>query len=292
MQESADNSPAMQVLICTFGKEGIERIAGAEYPQVAGVRYLVSWQHSQDFELPDALRREDFDIVRTESVGLSKNRNHAFSNSSAPILLISDDDVAYMEQNLKDVIKAFEDNPQADILTFRYDSIEAKKTYPDHEFDLTAPPKGYFVTSFEIAIRSKNIKGRIWMNESFGIGATFPAGEEDIFIRDCLDAGLKGKFLPITVARHDEPTTSEKNLMLPSRPATKGAVFLRLHPRSWVLRMAAHALREIPLWRKGLVPSPLSYCINWMRGAIKARRLKVFPTPDYTDTYASNHEPG
>ena len=91
---------------------------------------------------------------------------------------------------------------------------------------------------------------------------------------------LKGLFLPLTIARHDEPTTSERNLMLPSRPQTKGAVFTRLHPYSWPLRMIAHALREIPLWRKGVAPNPLSYCRNWIKGVAKAKKHGVFNVHD------------
>ena len=141
------------------------------------------------------------------------------------------------------------------------------------------------MTSFEIAFRRESVQGRLWFNEKFGIGAIFPSGEEDVFLRDCLDTGLKGLFLPITIARHDSTTTSERNLMLASRPQTKGAVFLRLHNRDWPLRMIAHALREIPLWRKGQVPSPLSYCLNWLKGVRMARKMKIFPTPGYSLFY-------
>ncbi len=191
----------------------------------------------------------------------------------------------YSENGLREVIEAFATHKDKDILTFRYQSSSHTKYYPASPCDLSTPDKGYFITSFEIALRKDSVKGKIWFNENFGIGSTFPSGEEDVFIKDCLDAGLKGLFLPITIARHDGTTTSERNLMLPTRPQTKGAVFLRLHPRQWPLRMIAHALREIPLWRKGLVPSPLSYCYHWLKGTMMARKIKAFPTPDYSLHY-------
>lgn len=275
----------LQVLICTYGKEGIERVANGLHPQTKGVEYLVSWQASEGAEVPDTLKRKDFVIYRTDTKGLSKNRNHALSKATATFLLISDDDVDYTQERLKAVIESFEQNPNMDILTFKYDSISASKSYPANRFSLKNPTKGYFVTSFEIALRRKNIIGKIWFNENFGIGATFPSGEEDVFIKDCLESGLTGMFLPITITRHDGTTTSERNLKLSSRPQTKGAVFLHLHPKDWFPRMIIHAIREIPQWRKGKVPSPLSYCLNWMKGVRMARRMKVFPTPDYSKEY-------
>ncbi len=270
--------PILQVMICTYGKEGIERVAAANHPHAEGVEYLVSWQTDGATDIPTSLLRDDFKIVASDTKGLSKNRNIALSLASAPLLLVSDDDVVYTKERLLAVIDAFEAHPEADILTFRYESSSHSKFYPASQCDLSTPEKGYYITSFEIALRKDSVRGKIWFNENFGIGAIFPSGEEDVFIKDCLDFGLKGLFIPLTINRHDGTTTSERNLMLPSRPQTKGAVFLRLHPHSWPLRMVAHALREIPLWRKGLVPSPLSYCSNWIKGWRKARKLRVFPT--------------
>lgn len=275
-------------MICTYGKDGIERVAAANHPHVDGVEYLVSWQTDVEVEIPSALSRGDFKILSSPTKGLATNRNIALSHATAPLLLISDDDVLYTKESLQAVIDAFYTHPEADIIAFRYASSANKKYYPFAPVSLSSPPKGYFVSSIEIAFRRDAVKGKIWFNENFGIGAMFPSGEEDVFICDCLDYGLKGIFLPITIARHNDATTSGRNLKLPSRPQTKGAVFLRLHPCDWPLRMIAHAMREIPLWRKGVVPSPLSYCLNWLRGKRKAKKNKVFPTPDYSNKYACN----
>ena len=275
----------LQVLICTYGSDGIKRVASASHPKIEGIEYLVSWQTDGEHDIPISLQRPDFHILRSATKGLSVNRNIALSKASAPLLLISDDDVDYTEYGLRAVVDAFRKHKDMDIVTFRYESTSHTKYYPKGPSDLGAHEKGYYITSFEIALRRESVQGKIWFNENFGIGATFPSGEEDIFICDCLAYGLKGIFEPITIARHDNTTTSERNLMLPSRPQTKGAVFLRLHPRDWLLRMSVHTCREIPLWRKGIVPSPLSYCINWLKGVKTAKKLNVFPTPDYSPHY-------
>ncbi|MDE6560860.1 MAG: glycosyltransferase [Muribaculaceae bacterium] len=269
-------SISLQVMICTYGQDGLKRIATSAHPEVEGVEYLVSCQIEGDFTIPKELERKDFKIFVTPSKGLSVNRNHALSHATAPLLLISDDDTDYSAKGLQSLIEAFQNHPDADIITFRYDSSVSKKFYPSHSVSLSKIPKGYYISSIEIAFRRQSIQGKIWFNENFGIGAMFPSGEEDIFICECLNAGMQGIFEPITIACHNGPTTSERNLMLPSRPQTKGAVFLRLHPNSWPLRMVVHALREVPLWKKGLTPSPISYCKNWINGVITAKRHKVF----------------
>ena len=282
-------SPKLQVMICTYGHEGLQRVASASHPVVDGVEYIVSCQDNTGtagHAVPQELERKDFRIILSPTKGLSVNRNIALASASAPLLLVSDDDTDYTAEGLQAVIDAFGRHPDADIISFRYDSATSHKFYPQESVSLSNRPKGYFISSIEIAMRRESVQGKVWFNENFGVGAVFPSGEEDIFLRDCLDLGLTGVFIPFTIARHDGATTSGKNLMLPSRPMTKGAVFIRLHPRDWMLRMLAHALREIPLWRKGLVPSPVSYCVNWLKGASMAKRLKVFPTPDCSTKYS------
>lgn len=278
----------LQVLICTYGEDGIKRVAKRTYPNIKGVEYLISWQTKTDNKIPEKLKREDIVIFKTDSVGLSKNRNHALSKASARYILIGDDDVDYYEEGLKSVIKAFQENPHADIITFRFDCKNSTKLYPAEIINLQHPSKGFYVSSIEIALKRESIHGKIWFNENFGIGALFPSGEEDVFIKDCLNSHLNGIYYPSIIARHDGATTSDRILMLPTRPQTKGAVFLQLHPHSWPLRMIAHALREIPLWRKGLVPNPLSYVYNWIKGVCIAKKSEIFPTPDYSNKYSPN----
>lgn len=272
-------------MICTYGAEGLRRVAESSHPKVAGVEYLVSWQTNDCHNIPHTICRDDFKIFPTDSKGLSINRNTALSLASAPLLLLSDDDVDYTEEGLKRVIEAFRIHPDQDLLAFRYESSSHTKNYPSAECDLSDGKTGYYPTSFEIAFRRDSVKGSVWFNENFGIGAIFPFGEEDLFVRDCLDNGLKGSFIPMTICRHEGSTTSARNLMLASRPQTKGAVFLKLHPCDWPLRMLTHTLREIPLWRNGLVPFPLSFCHNWIKGVMLAKMKKVFPTPDYSKKY-------
>ena len=82
-----DNNGAikLQVLICTLGEAGIQRVAKGEHPHVPGVEYLVSWQLPDgDVAIPDELSRPDFKIIKNTTRGLSRNRNLSIAAATAP----------------------------------------------------------------------------------------------------------------------------------------------------------------------------------------------------------------
>lgn len=270
-----DQNIKLQVLICTLGEAGIKRIIEAYHPNIPEVEYLVSWQLPDgDVEIPEELwRRRDFKVFKNNTRGLSKNRNIALSLATAPYCLISDDDLDYSEDGLLQIIRKFEDNPQLDIATFKYSGNDCK-FYPDYSFDLRKPPKGYFISSVEIAFRrNKIIESQIKFNENFGIGAKFPAGEENLFIYDLLKKRLKGYFFPLTIANHEGPTTGIRLADNPALIITKGAVFAHTHRWSWPLRMLVHAYRQ-EKYNDNF--STFQYCHIWMKGVFKAIKTNVF----------------
>lgn len=264
----------LQVLICTFGAEGIRKVAESIHPQVRGVEYLVSWQlpdPAVSHEIPDELKRPDFNISIIHSKGLSKNRNNLLSLASAPYCLISDDDVDYTTEGLETVIHTFDADPNLDIATFRFEGNE-KKVYPDFSFNLRYPPKGYFFSSIEIAFRLESVmETGILFDERFGIGAEFPSGEEGIWMHSLLRYGLKGKYFPLTIESHKDDSTGFRMKDTPEFIRTKGAAIQTMFPLSWPLRMVSHALRyntaEGSMSRWGYIRAWLSgtsYSPSWL----------------------------
>ncbi len=259
-------TPLLQVLIVAYGADGIRRVAAGAHPAVSGVEYLVSWQKAE-CEIPSELERPDFRIVRTTTRGSASNHNNTLRLATAPLLLLADDDLSYSAEGLRGIIDAFDRHPDCDILTFKYDS-DCPKRYPEIEFPITKAPKGYYTTMFEIAFRRASLPENVRFNEHFGVNCDFCAGEEDLFLHAMLESGMKGRFIPETICFHPGPTTCDRK---PQRELleAKGAVFTRLKPYTWPLRMIAHALRA----GKGRF---FSYCSQWYSGVRKARRLKVF----------------
>lgn len=226
----------LQVLIATFGEDGLKRVAKMRLPLLEEVEYLVSCQIPGQPEpsLPSQLIRDDLKVSFSDSRGLSRNRNILLQRASAPFCLIADDDLSYEPEALIDVIRIMENNPEVSIATFMYrnQAGETEKQYPDFSFDLKKPTKGYFPTSFEIAFRREDIKSAgVLFNESFGIGAPrYGCGEEDLWLYELLKQGLKGKFFPIMLTTHNGATTGVRQAAKPEVLRAQGVVIAKLYP--------------------------------------------------------------
>ena len=83
----------LELLICTIN-EGVRRVPNILLPQIANVRYLVSWQQTGtvSIDLPEELIRSDVRVITLEGRGLAANHNNALKNAQGDILLLSDDD--------------------------------------------------------------------------------------------------------------------------------------------------------------------------------------------------------
>lgn len=274
----------LQILIVTKGEKGIKRIAALSHPRVKDVEYIVSWQEASMDDIPEELKsRDDFKIYPSSGVGISNNRNDAFSHATAPFLLLSDDDLSYTPQNIDNVLKGFESHPEASFLTFRYASETNPKQYPDTEVDLTRKlPKGYHVSSVEIGfnlnamrIIDRDLK-ELKFNPNFGInGRIFNSGEENIMLTRLIRSGHKGLFLPVTIVTHEGPTTGMRDKFKESHITAKGACLLYMKPSTWFLRMLTHAWRSHKRKGEGHIGF-FRYCQWWMRGVRLAKKEKAF----------------
>lgn len=262
----------LEILICTID-EGINRVADMLLPQTPGFRYLVSWQLTGKVAslVPAELRRPDVRVFTLQGKGLSRNRNNALRNASGDICLIADDDLVLLPDGLRAVATTFEQNPELDFATFRYDSESDSKTYPDHEFDLHSFPKNYFISSIEIAFRRTSVQSRLWFDEHFGLGApVLGAGEESVWVHDALSMGMQARFFPITIATHNHPTTGIRCVTNPAVVMANGAyLYIAKRHDHMLLRALLMAWR---VSRNGDVSLPKA--LNWvMKGIDYAKSL-------------------
>lgn len=266
----------LEVLICTIGIEGIERIAGNMPPEVEGVEWMISWQmpgRSRDFgelvfNLPDEFKnRRDIRIFIHDSKGVAKNRNYAIEKSRGEFLLMSDDDLTYTEDELRDVINTFERNPQADILLMKYSSSCVRKIYPTERCEVKKMPKGYYTSIIEIGMRRERIGENVRFDERFGLGTTFLGGEEDAFLHNARKKKMRIWFEPVVTCSHNEPSTGSSRGTSPEFIEGKGAVFCKMHPVTWILYMVSHAMRQNFMSKK-------EYITYWLNGVRKLRTTK------------------
>ena len=233
----------LQVLISTCSPEGISRVAAMALPAVEGVEYLVMWQRHEGGEVPEALaERPDVRVMRSGRIGLSANRNDLLDVATADAVLIADDDLRYTAESLagaRDIIAA---HPEVDYFSFRHKSPHPK-AYPAGECSLARLPRGFYQTSFEVALRRNECTAGLRYREDFGVGAPyFGCGEEELLLLEARKDGLNCRFFPHTVAEHPGDTTGH-------RRADKrvlhghGAVIAMLYPWTWPLRLVFKARR-------------------------------------------------
>lgn len=138
-------------------------------------------------------------FISTTERGLSKSRNMALRNATADICLICDDDEILDDDYPGKILRAFEENPTADVIAFQID--DAGKKYPAKKKKI-----GYIgalkLASWQLAFRRKSIiSNGIKFDETLGSGVSKAGGEENMFLYDCLRRGLNIIFVPITIGR-------------------------------------------------------------------------------------------
>lgn len=133
-------------------------------------------------------------MVTTATRGVGLNRNIALLASTEDILLLSDDDVIYNDDMPQQVIKAFADLPEADVIAFGMNMVKNGEI-----FERRITPIGRLhlwnsmnLGTYRIAVRRQAlIDHNITFYQSFGGGCPFSAGEDSLFLKACFDAGLK-----------------------------------------------------------------------------------------------------
>ena len=130
-------------------------------------------------------------IINSNSKGLSNSRNLGIKNSYKKYCLFADDDIIYKKGFYELIIKEFEQNENADIITFRMVDESGKlfKDYKNIEYhdERTIRDINSVVIAFK---RESIIKNNLSFDPLFGLGSIFPTGDEYVFLMECLDKGL------------------------------------------------------------------------------------------------------
>lgn len=137
-------------------------------------------------------------MISTRERGLSVSRNMAINKSQADICLICDDDEFLMPNSAKNIQDAFEEHPQADVITFALNYGQKKFSEVEQQVKYVRAMK---TSSPQIAFRRERIrKQQLSFNIKMGSGTGNGGGEEIKFLFDCLNAGLVIWYVPILIA--------------------------------------------------------------------------------------------
>lgn len=152
---------------------------------------IVINQCDRDGEEELCIEGNKIKVISRNERGVGRSRNLAIDNSTADIILFSDEDIIYKDGYEEAVLEAFETKKDASVLTFNFDVDERRRTYYNTDsHQITWKNYGRY-PAYAIAVRRKDILDKgIKYSELFGGGAKYSNGEDSLFLHDCLKKGL------------------------------------------------------------------------------------------------------
>ena len=124
--------------------------------------------------------------------GVGLSRNTALLHASGDVVLFSDEDIILAADYEEKIRRAYKDLPDADMILFNVEVAPYRRTYWNREIRrVTYRSYGrypaYSISGKLSALRRANVHYSLL----FGGGAKYSNGEDSLFLRDCLKAGLR-----------------------------------------------------------------------------------------------------
>lgn len=210
------------------------------------VQQLKEYDHIIIDQSPEGSSEVGLNVYTLEGKGLTKSRNLALSKAKAEICLISDDDLSYVDELDKKVLSAFTENPEASVITFQIQTPDGLpyKQYKANSYTHTTRSI-ISTSSVEIAFKRKDIiDNEIFFDENFGVNATFPCGEEAVFLKECGNRGLKVIYIPLVVCIHPDES-SGKNFAGQNYLLAKGAMIKKLYGVFGFIMLIAYIFKNL-----------------------------------------------
>lgn len=140
--------------------------------------------------------------LKERGVGLS--RNNALLRADKEISLFSDDDIVYVEDYEQKIVSEFEKHKQADVLLFNVEVCKERRTYFNADFHRVRWYNCGRYPAYAIAIKTEEMhRHNLTFSLLFGGGAKYSNGEDSLFLRDCLKAGLKMYATDVVIGREE-----------------------------------------------------------------------------------------
>lgn len=201
-----DTNETIQVLAVTMNCTDPERLC--EQLNLAS-SFVIGNQCDHNENLSYTFRGNKGLVISRDDRGVGNNRNVTLKYASADICLLSDDDM-YFHQNYCETVKlVFDRHPEADVVIFNLGSGDA--TRRQNVKDKRIGFHNYMnYGAARIAFRRKAISYySVAFNTNFGGGTSHAAGEDVLFLRECLTKGLVVVAVPESIAtlREDREST-------------------------------------------------------------------------------------
>ena len=253
------NNDNLYILISTIDSR-ILNLKAILQPYDKKIYYVISHQITGEVDqnisnfIDYLIKRKDVQYSTFKGKGVAINRNNTLKFiESSSLCLILDDDVLLCQNAFENVIKAFNDNPNADFISFKILDLEGNdyKPYPKEKRWHTLRTLTGIGTT-EMAFKSDLIlKNKISFDENFGPGSDiYPIGEDFIFAMDLYKMKIKMLFLPISLVQHSIGSTGDsldKKVIF-----GRGAMFARVFGwQSFVINIL-FSIKKYTVYRKDI----------------------------------------
>lgn len=125
--------------------------------------------------------------------GIGLSRNNALMRATADICLFADDDVKYVDNYRKVIIRAFEESPKADVIIFNVPSKNQSRI--NYQIEKVKRVRWFNCLrygTYRVAVRTEKLKqANVFFSLLFGGGAKYSSGEDSLFLAECIRKGLR-----------------------------------------------------------------------------------------------------
>lgn len=136
--------------------------------------------------------RHKIQVFSMPERGVGLSRNTAMLHAHADICVFSDEDIVLCEDYEEKIRRVYRDLPDADMVLVNVKVAPSRRTYWNEDihrihFRNYGRYPAYSITAKQEALLRANVHYSLL----FGGGARYSNGEDSLFLRDCLKAGLK-----------------------------------------------------------------------------------------------------
>ena len=124
--------------------------------------------------------------------GVGLSRNTALLHACADICVFSDEDIVLSDDYEAKILKAYEELPEADMILVNVKVAPGRRTYWNEDIHrINYRNYGRYPAYSITAKREALLRANVHYSMLFGGGAKYSNGEDSLFLKDCLKAGLK-----------------------------------------------------------------------------------------------------
>lgn len=130
-------------------------------------------------------------VINSLERGSPTSRNLAIRTATADVCLMSDDDIVYQSNLKQTVIDAYQENPNADMISF--EALNEDGQPYTYYYDVKTHHKKSLkkIYTWVISFKRESFKQhQVYFNHYFGVGSVFKGATEYVFLRTAYDKGL------------------------------------------------------------------------------------------------------